>query len=396
MALSQLSFYLAPFSSDYAGACSALFDFNAVVVIHDGHCCTSNYTSFDEPRWFGSRSSIYCSGLREIDAIMGNDGELIRKISQLLDELEVKPDFIALLGSPVPSIIGTDFQGLARELECELKIQAIGLPTAGISYYDRGIDLAMQALIQRFCDGSRPKQNGRINVLGLTPLDFSDNENAGDLLAFLREEGWDAHSLTMGASIEDIRDAARAEVNLAVSRAGLALADRMEKQFDIPYVAATIFGTENQRLSDRLCRTAGKVLDDNVICLNTESANCTDKAGCLLIGDQVIANSIREHLEGTYGLRNITVGSFFGIDPRISRPQDLHIRSEAHLMQIFQSGCYRTVAADPLLWEIPGTDRLYRIDLPHVAVSSRLYWNSCPRFASEEGDELLERLADDF
>ncbi|MCC8140423.1 MAG: nitrogenase component 1 [Lachnospiraceae bacterium] len=391
--MSQLTFYLAPFSSDYAGACSALFDLNAMVVIHDGHCCTSNYTSFDEPRWFGRHRPIYCSGLREIDAIMGNDRELLRKITMTLDGLEKRPDFIALLGSPVPSIIGTDFQGVSRELESEVGIPVIGLATTGLSYYDRGIDLAMQALARRFCDLTQPGEKGRVNVLGLTPLDFSDNENAADLLMYLCGEGWDAHSFMMGTNIEDIREASRAEVNLVASRAGIGLADWMEKSLGIPWVSGTVFGTENRSLSDRLQKAAegGVSGGDNRSGITYKGSD--GETGGLIIGDQIIANSIRERLEERYGIRNVAVGSFFGLDTRLSRPQDLYIRSEEELMKLLRSGKWGMAAADPLIFEIPGAERLQQVDLPHVAVSSRLYWHDYLRFGGKEGDAFLERCA---
>ena len=69
--MSQLCFYLPPFSSDYAGACSSLFDLGGMVVIHDGACCSRNYVGFDEPRWFGNKRPIFCSGLPADTPISG-------------------------------------------------------------------------------------------------------------------------------------------------------------------------------------------------------------------------------------------------------------------------------------------------------------------------------------
>ena len=49
---------------------------------------------------------VYCSGLRELDAVLGNDEKFIRNICEAAKEMH--PNFIALVGSPVPMVIGTD------------------------------------------------------------------------------------------------------------------------------------------------------------------------------------------------------------------------------------------------------------------------------------------------
>ena len=72
--MSQLCFYLPPFSSDYAGACSSLFDLGGMVVIHDGACCSRNYVGFDEPRWFGSRAPGFGPPPSESPEILGTQG----------------------------------------------------------------------------------------------------------------------------------------------------------------------------------------------------------------------------------------------------------------------------------------------------------------------------------
>ena len=96
---SRLAMYLPPFAADYSGVCSALFSLGGMICIHDASGCTGNYALFDEPRWYGSRSSVYCTGLRKTDAALGDDEKLIRKICAASHEL--KPAFIAIVGSEV-------------------------------------------------------------------------------------------------------------------------------------------------------------------------------------------------------------------------------------------------------------------------------------------------------
>ena len=64
--MAKLSLWLPPFSPDYSGASAVLFDLKTVTAMHDASGCTGNFTGYDEPRWYGSASGIFCWGCRKI------------------------------------------------------------------------------------------------------------------------------------------------------------------------------------------------------------------------------------------------------------------------------------------------------------------------------------------
>ena len=167
--MAALSIFLPPFSPDYSGVSSVLFDLKTVTAMHDASGCTGNYTGYDEPRWYGSHSPIFCSGLREIDAILGDDEKLIQKMIAAANDLH--PDLMALVGSPVPMVIGSDLVGIAAELEARTGIPSFGFDTTGTEYYDKGAAAAAIALLHRFTDPAEPIP-GAVNIVGATPLDF--------------------------------------------------------------------------------------------------------------------------------------------------------------------------------------------------------------------------------
>ena len=103
------------YTADVSGVCSALYELGGMTVMHDPSGCNSTYNTHDEIRWYDQNSMIYISGLTEIDAVMGNDEKLIRDIEIAAEEL--KPKFIALAGSPIPYMNGTDFEAIAKILE---------------------------------------------------------------------------------------------------------------------------------------------------------------------------------------------------------------------------------------------------------------------------------------
>lgn len=105
------------YTADVSGVCSALYELGGMTVMHDPSGCNSTYNTHDEIRWYEQDSMIYISGLTEIDAVMGNDEKMICDIELAAEEL--KPKFIALAGSPIPYMNGTDFR---QSLGCWNKI----------------------------------------------------------------------------------------------------------------------------------------------------------------------------------------------------------------------------------------------------------------------------------
>jgi hypothetical protein len=64
--------HLPPFAADHSGVASTLHDLGGLVAIHDASGGTGSFTGYDEPRRFSRKSSVYRSGLREFDAIVGS------------------------------------------------------------------------------------------------------------------------------------------------------------------------------------------------------------------------------------------------------------------------------------------------------------------------------------
>ena len=107
--------YLTPFAPDQSGAVSVLYEFGGIIVICDAGGCTGNICGFDEPRWFESKSALFSAGLRDMDAILGRDDRLVAKLADAVTKLDAK--FAAIIGTPVPAVIGTDYHALKRMTE---------------------------------------------------------------------------------------------------------------------------------------------------------------------------------------------------------------------------------------------------------------------------------------
>lgn len=377
--MSRLCIDLPPLAPDYSGAASALFDLGGIVVMHDASGCTGNYTSYDEPRWLGSRSAVFCSGLRRMDAVMGNDDKYIRKTIAAAKDLS--PTVIAYLGSPVPMVIGTDLKGMAAETEYSTGIPSFGFSTTGQRFYDRGASDVFTALIKRFAkERSREHTSrNRVNILGLLPIDFGSKGNCEMICEHIVSLGYEIVSrFAVGLTVEQVEDCSDADLSIVVSRSGLAAAKLLHKLYGIPYI----------------CGVPIKGADGFEKKLNREyvSVGCPySDGGILIIHEQIFANSLRDMIHQSRDI-SVTIGSMFGLENELSLPYDKELPDESAVRSEVNSGRYSVIIADPMVKKLIKDENVRFIGLPHPAVSSKLHWDEVPDYLSDDIKNIISCL----
>ena len=355
--MKNLSIDIPPFAPDYSGACSAMFSLNGEIIIHDASGCTGNYTTFDEPRWYGSAKPIYCSGLRKLDAVFGNEEALLEKALRAARERPV--DFIAFVGSPVPMVIGTDFAGLAKEIEARSGIPAFGFATNGTRYYNYGVALAACALIDRFAHGAPKRRKRAVNLLGATPLEMSA-ANLRALFDLLREDGWEvlcrcAHEWTM----DELRQIGAASVNLAISQAGREIAAHLEARFGTPWLADVPVGEAGARAFLQNLERAERGE-------RPEEGGFDAAARAIVMEDWVVARAICRALEADFGIPARPVGLF----GKTGLPEGAETADDESEIKAILRGATALVS-DPVLLSLARPETA-RVSIPKYAISSRL------------------------
>ena len=85
-----------------------------------------------------------------------------------------------------------------------------------------------------------------------------------------------------------------------------------------------------------------------------------------------------------------------GLDKTIAAEGDKNITSEEKLIELLDSGKYTTLVGDPLFEDLLAEDsKIKVVKLPHVAVSSKLYWDEMPRLLSSEMDAFVNEIIRD-
>lgn len=225
--------YLTPFAPDQSGAVSVLYELGGIIVICDAGGCAGNVCGFDEPRWFEQKSAVFSAGLRDMDAILGRDDRLVAKLVDAAEKVEA--GFAAIVGTPVPAVIGTDHQALRRMCEKKTDLPVLAVNTNGMELYDAGERKAYLELFKAFTREKLPVEAGKTGVLGMTPQDVSDLKAADKIREKFRTRGQRAVCYGMGDGLAEVKKVSSAEKNIVVSPAALECARYLEKTFGTPY-----------------------------------------------------------------------------------------------------------------------------------------------------------------
>ena len=349
---------LTPFAPDQSGAASVFYELGGILVICDAGGCTGNVCGFDEPRWFGERSAIFSAGLRDMDAILGRDDRLVAKLTDATEKIDA--NFAAVIGTPVPAVIATDYRALQRMCEKKTNLPILTVDTNGMELYDVGEEKAWLTLFKTFAgkdvasqkeaseeDDSSKKM--KIGVLGLTPHDVSDLNIEEK---FRKSENENTHYICYGmrAGIDKVKTAGSAGKNLVVAPAALETAKYLEKEFGTPYEVGYPF-------VDELIPELGY-----------------ERKKILIIHQQVIANAIRQEIRTRSDEQNteVTVASWFMMKSELSEEGDLSLKEEMDYCKLVQNGNYDIVFADEnMRGLVPGFKGTF-VNVRHFAVSGKL------------------------
>lgn len=327
--------YLTPFAPDQSGAVSVLYELGGILIICDAGGCVGNICGFDEPRWQKKKSAIFSAGLRDMDAIMGRDDLLVEKL--VLAAKEIDANFVCIIGTPVPAVIGTDYYALTKMAEKKLKCPVIAVDTNGMELSDKGAEKAYLELVRRFVlDGdSDDKKNMDIKredgpsiryatgILGANPLEVSV-KNADE---YIREYYEKPFIYGADGTFLDLKEAAYVKENIVFSYAGLAAAELLKKKADIPYKAENVFAREFVRKHKDTLEKGKSIL---------------------IVDDQVAGVTMRDEIASFGGERKVTIASWFSMSEDLKREGDVHLLEEDDFTELIEEGDFDIIIADPV------------------------------------------------
>lgn len=391
--MKQIASRISIYSADAFGICSALYELGGLCVMHDASGCNSTYNTHDEPRWYDFDSMVYISGLSEMEAIMGDDQKFIDDIVYTAKELN--PNFIAMAGTPIPTMIGTDFKAIANIIEKETNIPTFGFDTTGMHSYVSGAYKAFEALAKRFLKRNDKESRGekkesidkesrevkntiiKVNILGVTPLDFSINKSVEAMVALLKENNFEVISTwAMGSSLEYIKNAGDADVNLVVSYSGMGAAKYMYENLNIPYVVGTPFGKE---FAKKVIEDLKEVKSTKENKISYDNRKIDKDAEITIVGESIMSESLAYAISKEKN-KTVNVISSLETDEKLLLEGDKIAMFEDDIEKCLKNS--KTIIADPLFRPICPLDSNF-ISLPHEAFSGRIYRDEIPNIINK-------------
>lgn len=442
----QTHVFTSTYTADVSGVCSALYELGGMTVIHDPSGCNSTYSTHDEPRWFDTDSLMFVSGLDEMTAVLGDDNVLIDDVTHAVRDL--KPRFVTLCSGSIPHIIAFDCKGVAHLLEKRTGVPMLPVATTGNRSYVAGVGAALTEWVKRFADplespyrvgssgspdcsantlegaagpdaggAAAPSDTFSVNLLGVTPLDFSINGNVDAMRKVFEDAGIPVNCCAaMGESFDSLRHIFRASVNVVVSSCGRRLARYMEQTAGIPYVEGTPIGAYGAARLPELAKEAyakkrASLEEDSHGALDGTSGSLRmllakkkgDSEGIclwkgnpahdrwdipdgqiLIIGEEVFAQSLAA------AINQLTPDCRHGLQAFAFWPDVDHGFPEDVLAELIRKSQY--IIGDPLYRTIPHDSAQNTfVDFPHEAYSGRIFRDRIPVFIGKDYDvaELL-------
>ncbi|OIO03414.1 MAG: hypothetical protein AUJ49_04425 [Desulfovibrionaceae bacterium CG1_02_65_16] len=392
---------LLPLATGYFGVSSALYAFDGLVVVYGPAGGAWHINIEDEPRWYRGPATVVGAGLLEMDVILGNDSKFISNIAEVSTQLDRR--FVALAGTPISEIIGTDLRGFSRTLESRTSLPVFMVPTAGSEPYPEGASKAFLALARKLMHKPERAVKNSVNILGAIHLSTGKKEHMEPVLQAIEGAGFSLVSVFsvprpgQTDPLEALRNAPSAELNVVVSTSGLALADYMYATFGIPYVVGMPVGLRGR--------------DDLLALLRREPlpppsapARPAPFKHALVIGEPVLSYGLKRCLRHDFGISRVDVVSVTP-DAALFKPAggrqatlaergafDACTDGEHEAAALMNAPSVDCIIADPC-YEALLTHPARFIPMPHIAMSARLNWDLPYEYAADKGyDYLAERL----
>lgn len=375
---------------DYSGAASVLHDMGGITVFCGVGGCFGNYAAFDEPR-MGFVKKNFTMGFRESELVMGLDRVVKEKVCASFQRLGGK--FVALVGTPTSTLIGTDFQGICREIEKEIGVPVFCADTSGLFSYESGQEKIYSALMD-YAMGISVREPADVHIIGATPLDAWDYGQQDQLRELLRRCGarrpliWGD-----GDTLETLGDLDRSRLNIAVSVSGIRIVQRLHQAYGTPYRIG--FPVGRQALS-QWETDLKKLLSGE----DGEKPECQQKAEgpltgkrVLIVGEQVASNMLRQMLRQEFGCTEADVASFFAMDKELMEDGDFFAETESGYLETLRArAAYDVVMGDDFLTRpVPYPAQAVRI--PSLAISGLVFIRQSPVLFGETGSLFFEQYA---
>lgn len=386
----EIQHIVPPITSDYSGACSVLYGENILKILISPNGCKTP-VAYDEIRNI-DYSLQYCTSLNELEIVTGETKGLKESIKEIINQNQ-KIEFIAIISTVVPQIIGMDLESIVENIEETLDIPCVFINTNSFENYYSGISLTLKSLANKFMLENK-KIKSTVNIIGYSPLTFGKIEKLEELFSLIKS--LDLNILTVfsdNLSLEKIKNSTSAELNLVLSYEGLALAKYMEKEFSIPYVIINVvskYGIEN---TENILKRFFYKIDNSFEKL--EKRDKLDDRKVMIIASPFMAINIAASLRKDFSLTNILALSLIKESRKFKKIEYLKflniVNTEEDLKEKIKEYKPDILISDPVYKNLVN-EKVTFIPLLHYGYSTRLYLELDYEYCGKKAYEYFKKF----
>ena len=248
-----------PTPSDRMGILWTLLNIEGSVIVEYGPAGTTHFSM----GLFGDlgieqENRLFTTHMREEDVIMGDTSRLEHAIVEV--DQNYSPKIIFVVASSSSAVIGTDLRGICTMVQPKVKAKLIAFEQGGFrGDYSFGLKAAYELLSQTVATKGAAHKPGTYNILGASSGAYRAKADVAEIKRLLAEAFGVKCLCVMcqDTSVETMEELTGAEINIVLRGEALPMAQRMEKEFGIPYIYGVPYGY--QGTLDWLTEIAGKI-----------------------------------------------------------------------------------------------------------------------------------------
>ncbi len=233
-----------PTPSDRMGIIWSLLAVQGAIVLEYGPAGTTHY-SMGLYGGLGLRfqNRLFTTHMSEDDVVMGDVTRLEDAIVELGKSYE--PKVIFVVASSVTAVIGTDIKGVCRYMQNEVKAKLIAFEQGGFrGDYSIGLVETYKLLVKNLPKKDVKEEKGVYNIIGASAWRYRMASDIIEVKSLLKEAlNMECNAcLCCDASVEELQEMGKAQVNIVLGNEGLAAAKILQEKFGTPYVYAVPYG----------------------------------------------------------------------------------------------------------------------------------------------------------
>ena len=210
-------------------ALTASYIKNMVVIVVGTSECTYYTKNFAYHRQKGE-DKVYSLVLEDSEIILGAMDQVEKAVKEII-EIE-EPEAVMIVSTCVPEVIGEDYTGVQFSLSSEVDIPILVVQTEHFKCNSHipGMTRTMEALVQAM---ETCEQTESVNILGHRQGKIDETE----MVQLLHKHKIKINTVIPSkCSIEEIKKAPKAKLNIVTDMIALGLAKEMQSKFNIPYI----------------------------------------------------------------------------------------------------------------------------------------------------------------